>query len=144
MGYVKNPAASGGDWTNGGIGRIMTKESLHPDITHWQWSIIKDGLGPVTTSIARSQDKKHMKLWLYFGTGRYFYGDDDRTTQRRLFGIKDPCYLQATNRLDTTCTTSISKIAFHSATDNTIQRTTRMRSRRLALRMRRLSEIAFQ
>jgi type IV pilus assembly protein PilY1 len=75
-----------------------------------------DGIGSITTNVAKLQDRNPNAAggpayWLYFGTGRYFYGDDDRATQRRLFGIKDPCYLQATNRLDTTCTTSISGLS---------------------------------
>lgn len=112
-GYVKK--TSDGTWTDGGVGRIMTKESMDPnDATNpWEWSIVKDGIGPVTTSIARLQDKSPLNknLWLFFGTGRYFYRDsvnlDDRDNRRALYGIKEPCYNTGNkpgNYLDGNCT----------------------------------------
>jgi type IV pilus assembly protein PilY1 len=96
-------------WTRGGVGRIMIDQLQAPptddnvrDIWHWSRVIgydpvnaPSDTTGPVTTSIARLQDSKNMNLWLYFGTGRYYYRStdlDDWTGGRSLYGIKEPCY----------------------------------------------------
>jgi type IV pilus assembly protein PilY1 len=69
----------------------------------------------VTTSISRLQDGKNRNLWLYFGSGRYFFRDnaamDDREGERALYGIKEPCFNTLTtpgNVLDKTCTAAIS------------------------------------
>ena len=58
-GYVKQ--AEDGSWTDGGVGRILTQESSDPNDSArpWGWSTVLDGIGPVTTSIARLQDKKN-------------------------------------------------------------------------------------
>ncbi|MFZ2951121.1 MAG: hypothetical protein WA003_16720, partial [Desulfuromonadaceae bacterium] len=117
-GYTKEAS---GNWTDGGVGRIMIKPvtSGQPDATYindtsnFRWTKVIDGIGPVTTSIARLQDKSDLNkdLWLFFGTGRYFYRDsisiDDRDNRRALFGIKEPCYntdAKPGNYLDPTCT----------------------------------------
>ncbi len=95
-GYVKKSAS--GTWTDGGVVRILTKESIDPNdsANPWVWSTVIDGIGPVTSSIARIQDKNSRNLWLYFGTGRYFFRDgisvDDSDGVRSLYGVKDPCY----------------------------------------------------
>jgi len=72
----------------------LTKED--PDSANWAWSRVIDDTGAVTAFIDRMQDSNSGKLWLYFGTGRYFYklpnATDDPTSQRRLYGIKEPCY----------------------------------------------------
>ncbi|HEY5974987.1 MAG TPA: pilus assembly protein PilY [Geobacteraceae bacterium] len=110
-GYVKK-VSSGTTWTDGGVLRILTKESTDP--ANWVVSKVIDGVGPVTTGIARSQDTKNMNLWLYFGTGRFYYryvnSLDDNSTVRSLFGIKDPCYNKGSigNVLDSTCTDTVS------------------------------------
>ena len=112
-GYVK--LGSGGKWTDGGVLRIMTKEDINP--ANWVASKVLDGIGPVTTSISRIQDTRALSknLWLFFGTGRYFYRDgtslDDFNTSRSLFGIKEPCYNTADkpgNFLDGNCTAALS------------------------------------
>jgi len=127
-GYVKKVA--GGGWTDGGVGRIMIKPvpaGSEPDDTwaaaaagNFNWSAVIDGVGPVTTSIARLQDTRALNknLWLYFGTGRYYYRDgtglDDYGTVRSLYGIKEPCYnttLSPGNVLDPTCSASIASTA---------------------------------
>jgi hypothetical protein len=41
--YVKT--SDGTTWTDGGVGRISTHESIHPD-TDWTWSTVIDGIGP--------------------------------------------------------------------------------------------------
>ncbi len=98
-----------GTWTNGGIVRIITKDSTN--LSNWKWSRVIDNVGPVTTSVAKLLKKKlcfvtvggtdyEGCLWLFGGTGRFFYKRtvsgsvdmDDATTQRELFGIKEPCY----------------------------------------------------
>ena len=82
-------------WTNGGVLRLNTYDNIDP--AQWTLTKIVDGVGPVTTAIARLQDRKNKNLWLYFGTGRYFFksataGIDDNSGQRALYGIKEPCY----------------------------------------------------
>jgi type IV pilus assembly protein PilY1 len=100
--YIGYTQLSGTTWTAGGVLRLMTYED--PDPTHWKLSKVIDGIGPVTTNISRLQDRKNHKLWLYFGTGRYFYPTDDNSSPQRLYGIKEPCYTTA-DTLDPTCTT---------------------------------------
>jgi type IV pilus assembly protein PilY1 len=77
-------------WTKGGVLKLVTSESPNPA----DWKIVKvfDGIGPVTTGISRLQDRKHHFLWLFFGTGRYFYMKDDFDAGRKIYGIKEPCY----------------------------------------------------
>ena len=49
-------------------------------------------------------------MWLFFGTGRYYFElglpVNDADSQRRLFGIKEPCAL-ATGTFDSNCTTQV-------------------------------------
>lgn len=59
----------------------------------------------MTTGINRLQDRKNKKLWLYFGTGRYYYTDDDSTNRRYIMGVQDRCYT-TNNLLDKNCNTS--------------------------------------
>ncbi|MEF9438103.1 MAG: hypothetical protein L0922_04935, partial [Candidatus Mariimomonas ferrooxydans] len=58
-------------WTNGGFGRLLTKEDATPG--NWVWSKVMENIGPLTSSVTRLQHKTKGLLWLYFGTGRYFY-----------------------------------------------------------------------
>jgi type IV pilus assembly protein PilY1 len=51
-------------------------------------------------------DRKNNKLWLYFAEGRYFYKQDDLSTQRKLFGIEEPCFDATNNSISTTCTSA--------------------------------------
>ena len=92
------------EWTNGGVIRLMTKESANP--ADWTTSTVISGVGAVTSGIARLQDRKNKKLWLYFGTGRFYYGGDDKTTQRYIMGVADPCY-KADNTILKTCTDTL-------------------------------------
>lgn len=100
-GYVKRVGAGSGSdpytWTGGGVARLLTNEDLDPD--NWVWSKVIEGIGPVTSAVARlqeSQGSSSDKLRLYFGTGRYYYelGEvtDDVDGQRRLFGVVEPCF----------------------------------------------------
>ena len=116
VGYTNKvtSGAAAGTWTDGGVIRIMTKESIAPATTPWIWSKVIEGIGPVTSSVARLQDKKNRNLWLFSGTGRYFFRDgaalDDYNGSRMLFGIKDPCYNKGNigNYLDKNCSDTIS------------------------------------
>ena len=88
-------------WTEGGVLRILTKEDTDP--SKWGVSTLISGTGPVTAGVAKLQDRKCKKLWLYFGSGRYYYGSDDKTGQRYILGLQDPCYT-ADNKIDKNCT----------------------------------------
>jgi len=110
VGYTQKGA--GGTWT-GGVLRLLTKENPDPNL--WLKSTVIDGIGPVTSGIGRLQDRKSLKLWLYFGTGRYFFSQDDMQERRAIYGIKEPCYNYAVegvvmrpDQLDPTCAASAS------------------------------------
>ena len=111
VGYTKK---SGTTWTKGGVYRIITKESQSPG--DWIHSKVIDDTGPVTSAITKLQDRRHGNLWLYFGTGRFFYKLDAKTSvtldsaddQQAIYGIKEPCYSVTTNTIDTTCSSSVS------------------------------------
>jgi type IV pilus assembly protein PilY1 len=65
----------------------------------------------VTAAISKLQDRKKGReaLWLYFGSGRYFYksdvSTDDPTNRRRLYGVKESCYNAGANDIDQSCAT---------------------------------------
>lgn len=102
--YVPYVKKTGTTWTDGGVGRLLTKEDVNP--ANWSWSNVIDGVGPVTSAVAKLQDKRRGQLWLYFGTGRYYFEQetaDDREGQRALYGIKDPCYSAAGFELTSSC-----------------------------------------
>lgn len=116
IGYVKRTGSSPNyTWTDGGVGRLVTLDSVtgleSADVTKWTWSRVIDGIGPVTSSITKLENVNTHILWLYFGTGRYFFElgatPDDADSQRRLFGIKEPCF-GTDNKLGKTCTTTVS------------------------------------
>jgi type IV pilus assembly protein PilY1 len=104
--YVKK--ASDGTWTDGGVGRLVTNDNPNDPGTNWAWSPLIDGIGPVTSAVGKLYDAAHGNLWVFFGTGRYYYvqntGSDDPSGQRYLFGIKDPCV--TSTGLDVSCTSS--------------------------------------
>jgi type IV pilus assembly protein PilY1 len=109
IGYVKRTGSSPNyTWTDGGIGRLITKEDINPN--NWVWSQVIDGIGPVTSSVAQLQNQRKGILWLYFGTGRYFFEQasttDDADNQRRLLGIKEPCF--SVSGFNTSCTSTVS------------------------------------
>ncbi len=118
IGYVEKDTSTN-TWTKGGVLRLQTMESRDP--ADWKVSTVINGIGPVTTSVTKLQDRKNYNLWLYFGTGRFFYKQDDNsTTQQKLYGVKEPCYstsnrtMQSTvpggtiNDIDFNCTDSVS------------------------------------
>ena len=112
MGYTASEVASPSSstkWTNGGVIRLITKEDLDGnDVSatgntalnpaNWTWSDLTSNLGPVSSAVAHlahyssSGNNTPDKAWLYFGTGRYFYREDDLTAaDRRIFSVKEPC-----------------------------------------------------
>lgn len=101
VGYTKKHAMDG-TWTDGGILRLLTNNSLSP--SDWKLSTLISGIGPVVASPTKLQDRKKGKMWVYFGTGRYFFkdgnGTDDEDGQRHLFGIQDTCYNGVMNNMD--------------------------------------------
>lgn len=90
-------------WTKGGVLRLLTNQDPNP--ANWSPSTLIDGVGPITTSIAKLQDNNAMNngstgaLWIYFGTGRYFYKSDmdSPAAPFQLYGVLDPCYSMANN-----------------------------------------------
>lgn len=112
-------------WTNGGVIRILTKED--PDPANWSATKLMENVGAVTAAVAGMKDTIEDKLWLYFGTGRYFFKQfgvlDDAASQRRIYGIKDPCYLSAEENKDPgvsynlACATKVSAASLDDVTD---------------------------
>jgi type IV pilus assembly protein PilY1 len=77
-------------------------------------STVIDGIGPVSSAVTKLQDRYNGNLWLYFGTGRYFYKigsaiDEDYSGQQEaIYGIKEPCYNHTANDLNNiNCTDSV-------------------------------------
>ncbi|MCX5871250.1 MAG: hypothetical protein NTY00_11610 [Deltaproteobacteria bacterium] len=102
IGYVK-------DTINGGVLRLVINDDINP--ANWTVSKVIDNIGPVTTSVVNLLDRSSGKLWLYFAEGRYFYKQDDLATQRKLFGIQEPCFDAANNSMFPTCTSTPTTIA---------------------------------
>lgn len=105
VGYVEKDTTTN-TWTKGGVIRLLTRESADPasaDATKaWTWSKVIDGVGPITTSVTKLQDRKNKNLWLFFGTGRFYFKNDDITTTRQaIYGIKEPCYSTSDRQLRT-------------------------------------------
>lgn len=123
IGYTK---CEGTNCTNGGVLRILTRESQNP--SDWTYSLVMDNIGPVTASVAKLQDRSKGNLWLFFGTGRYFYKtateiDDagsqtNPATRRRIFGVKEPCYSGVVNDIIAPCTTTLSLANLKDQTTN--------------------------
>lgn len=111
FGYVQKVDAT--HWSKGGVIRLSTNESVDPNDSSkpWTWSSVISGIGPVSAAVAKLQDRANGKLWLYFGTGRYFYKNsteiDDSGSSRRLYAVQDPCYDAATNKIDPTCSIAV-------------------------------------
>ena len=84
---------------NGGIMRLLTDENSvllnpapapHPD--RWSLTTLISNIGPVSTAIGKLQDRKNKNLWLYTGSGRYFFKGDDSTAPGKILAVKEPCY----------------------------------------------------
>lgn len=100
------PPASPGTWTKGGVLRLTTSNYPDPNGIDpvsgkpWTVSTLIANTGPVTTAVSKLQDLNNKNLWIYFGTGRYFYKNDDpsSTVQQQLYGVREPCYGTANRR----------------------------------------------
>lgn len=118
FGYTRsednNPGA-GTRWRNGGVIRLSTNTGdLSPDPAKWIVSHVMQNAGSVTSAVGHtafypSKSKSPTKGYLFFGTGRYFFkdpaGSDDLSSQRMIFGLREPC---VTGRgFDSACTTSV-------------------------------------
>ncbi len=107
--YVKKHA-SVAEWTQGGVGRLLTRESTNP--ATWEWGIVIDNVGPITSAITKLQNLVMKNFWLGFGAGRYFYeiadDPDDPVTRRQIFGLKDPCYSEVSKEYFATCPSALS------------------------------------
>ena len=106
-------------WNVGGVLRIFTKNSLDPD--DWALSKVID-TGPVIAAVGKLQNYYDDKVMIFFGTGRYFYKItdeiDDKNSQRRLFGVKEPCY--DANGVNFDCTTTVLLSDLGDNTDGTL------------------------
>lgn len=105
IGYTRPtdyPVVSTSTWTKGGVLRLLTNNSTNP--AEWSLSTVIDGIGPVTTAVTKLQDRKNGKLWLYFGTGRYYWktsaGSDDPDDLQQIIGITESCYDGTQNKMN--------------------------------------------
>jgi type IV pilus assembly protein PilY1 len=125
VGYVEEDTSvtPTSTWTKGGVVRILTNGDFN-NITNWSFSKVIDGIGPVTSSVQalRYEDNTENEhaLWLYFGTGRYYYavqsGQDDIDGQQHLYGLKDPCYMNSSTLFDMSAATCTDPIVLGDAT----------------------------
>lgn len=106
IGYVqKDTTVTPNTWTKGGVLRLMTRESDEPaSVTpakQWVVRPLISGTGPVTTSVTKLQDRANNTMWVYWGTGRFYFKADDPSTgtKQTLYGIKDPCYSTANRKM---------------------------------------------
>jgi type IV pilus assembly protein PilY1 len=116
LGYTQCSDAtctSASTWTKGGVLRVITKENADP--SQWVVSKVIEDIGTVTSAVVKLQDRAKRNLWLYFGTGRFYYRTgavvDDSSGQRALYGIKEPCYNTLTgpeNDIQNSCSSSVS------------------------------------
>ncbi|GFO55173.1 hypothetical protein GMSM_21800 [Geomonas sp. Red276] len=127
VGYVQADSTQT-NWNKGGVLRVLTHQDPNP--SHWTVSDLVTGIGPVTTSVTKLQDTAARwgangtgavgKLWLYFGSGRFFYKNDMASVSEpfRIYGVTDPCYSAHTagpdftptgpsNAFLSTCTASV-------------------------------------
>lgn len=95
---------------NGGIMRLLTDEKITP--ADWSLSTLISNVGPVSTAVGKLQDRRNKNLWLYTGSGRYFFKGDDSTTPGKILAVKEPCYDKVNDDMlnseqTTTCSTAI-------------------------------------
>ncbi len=119
FGYTKaenDPPESTTKWNAGGVLRLFTLNSLNPG--DWRLSKVIDNIGPVTSSVSKIQNYSQDKVWLFFGTGRYFYkiaeNIDDAANIRSLYGIREPCY--TSGGVDFECIEQVSRTDLGNAT----------------------------
>ncbi len=141
FGYTKSEVATPSSttvWNKGGVLRLITRANLKgydvsPTTTaanhgtalnpnNWLVSKVVDDIGAVSASVSHLAHyplysmNKPDKAYLYFGTGRFFFPDDDVSSgtplspQEALYGMLDPCLSKI---LDITTDPALS--ALHSA-----------------------------
>lgn len=106
VGYTQansDPIAASTKWTNGGVVRLITMEDPNP--ANWKSNIVISGVGPVTAGVSRLQDRKNHNLWLFFGSGRFYFSGDDPSNRRYVMGVKDSCY-QSNDTYNKACATT--------------------------------------
>jgi type IV pilus assembly protein PilY1 len=116
--FAGNNICTVNTWTNGGMGRLSTNRDADP--LNWTWSTFIDNIGPVTSAVTKIIDKTNSNLWVYFGTGRYYFTQssaDDAVGQRFLFGIKDPCFTSSGYDLPCTTAATLAVSPFSGLTD---------------------------
>ncbi len=74
----------------GGVLRLVTGDD--PDPENWKVTKVIENIGPVTSSVVNLLDTRNDELWLFFGEGRYYHKLDDLSAQRRIYGMREPCY----------------------------------------------------
>jgi type IV pilus assembly protein PilY1 len=127
LSITKEPGGESNQWDNGDVLRLYTKESATP--SDWEVNkLLSADVGPVTSKVAGLMANNKSQLWLYFGTGRYYYklssSNDDSTgtginDQRKIFGFKDPCFNNGVaNKIDPTCTDTVDPTALTDVTVN--------------------------
>ncbi|MCX5809633.1 MAG: PilC/PilY family type IV pilus protein, partial [Proteobacteria bacterium] len=127
LGYTTKDTATS-TWTKGGVLRVITKENADP--ANWVVSTVIDNIGPVTSAVAKLQDRANRNLWLYFGSGRFFYRYgttiDDKSGGQALYGLKEPCYNDTvatppgpTNGIHDTCTSTLTTAGLTNQSGNT-------------------------
>jgi type IV pilus assembly protein PilY1 len=118
LGYVRENA---GVWNQGGVLRLQTNGDLNP--SNWTAGTVIENVGPVTSSVVRLQSNTFHTNWLFFGSGRYFFATpsllDDPSTQRKLFGVKEPCFV-ANQNITPNCTLRVDPGTLTSVGDATI------------------------
>jgi type IV pilus assembly protein PilY1 len=101
--------------------RLQTNGDLNP--SNWTAGTVIENVGPVTSSVVRLQSNTYNTSWLFFGSGRYYFATpsllDDESTRRKLFGVKEPCFL-ATQNLTPSCTSRVDPTTLISVGDATI------------------------
>lgn len=113
--YIPYSQWNGSSWV-GGMLRFVTK-GLKPDIPIFEYrsSTVITTTGPITSAPVFLRSKARHELWLYFGTGRYFYKSDDLSGRRKIYGVKEPCYMVSDN-IDPTCTDTVTEAALSDST----------------------------
>ena len=102
IGYTQKVVTGNNTSWKGGVLRILINDD--PDPSHWKVQKVIEGTGPVTAAVDQLLDRRRGNLWLYFGTGRYFYRGDTPDAQQALYGVKDPCYDSNRNEILANCT----------------------------------------
>jgi type IV pilus assembly protein PilY1 len=118
LGYVRENA---GAWNQGGVLRLQTNGDLNP--SNWTAGTVIENVGPVTSSVVRLQSNTYHTSWLFFGSGRYYFATpsllDDPSTQRKLYGVKEPCFV-ANQNITSSCTSRVDPNLLTSVGDATI------------------------